>query len=99
MHRLLARQVARASRSSGDLDVEMLLRLVDAAYDEADRERSRTDRANLLMCEEMDQLNAELQRDLTAQVRADEALRSAKEEADRAHALAETARSLAEEAN
>jgi signal transduction histidine kinase/DNA-binding response OmpR family regulator len=99
MHRLLARQVARASRSSGSIDVEILLRLVDAAYDEADRERSRTDRATLLMCEEMEQLNAELQRDLTARVSAEESLRSAKEEADRAHAQAEKARLLAEEAN
>jgi diguanylate cyclase (GGDEF)-like protein len=60
VHRLLARQVARAKRASGEVDLEALLRLVGAAYVEADQERDRLDRAALLTCEEMDQLNAEL---------------------------------------
>jgi diguanylate cyclase (GGDEF)-like protein len=60
VHKLLARQVARASRPSGEIDLDVLLRLVDAAYIEADRERDRLDRASLLTCEEMDQLNDEL---------------------------------------
>jgi len=60
MHKLLARQLSRATRPSGDIDLEMLLRLVEAAYIEADLERDRLDRAALLTSEEMDQLNAEL---------------------------------------
>lgn len=60
MHRLLERQIARATRPSGELDVPMLLELVDAAYGEADRERERNDRAVLLTCQEMDALNDEL---------------------------------------
>lgn len=60
MHRLLARQLARATRSSGELDVDALLRLVDAAYVEADEERARTERATLVTCEEMEELNTEL---------------------------------------
>jgi diguanylate cyclase (GGDEF)-like protein len=60
VHRLLERQIARATRLRGELDLEMLLRFVDAAYLEADVERVRTDRAMLLTCEEMEHLNAEL---------------------------------------
>ena len=62
MHRLLERQIVRATRASGELDLAALLRLVDAAYVEADRERDRTDRATLITCEEMDQLNTELRK-------------------------------------
>lgn len=60
MHRLLERQIVRATGPSGELDLDSLLRLVDAAYVESDQERDRTDRATLLTCEEMDQLNEEL---------------------------------------
>jgi diguanylate cyclase (GGDEF)-like protein len=60
MHPLLERQIARATRPSGDLDVAAVLQLVDAAYAESDRERERNDRAALLTCEEMDKLNEEL---------------------------------------
>ncbi|MGD0472288.1 MAG: GGDEF domain-containing protein [Candidatus Velthaea sp.] len=62
MHPLLERQIARATRPSGDLDVAVLLQLVDAAYAESDRERERNDRAALLTCEEMDKLNEELRK-------------------------------------
>jgi diguanylate cyclase (GGDEF)-like protein len=60
MHRLLERQIAQATRASGELDLAALLRLVDAAYIEGDHERYRADRASLLASEEMDQLNNEL---------------------------------------
>ncbi len=60
MHRLLARQIARATRASGELDVGALIELVDGAYAEADVERARSDRAMLLTCEEMDALHDEL---------------------------------------
>ena len=60
MHKLLARQLARATLPSGEVDLDALLRLVNAAYAEADQERDRLDRAALLTSEEMDQLNNEL---------------------------------------
>jgi diguanylate cyclase (GGDEF)-like protein len=59
VHKLLARQLARATGRAGEVELEQLLRLVDAAYREADLERQRLDRA-LLTCEEMDELNDEL---------------------------------------
>jgi diguanylate cyclase (GGDEF)-like protein len=60
VNRLLSRQIARATKRTGTLDIELLLELVDAAYCEADRERDRNNRATLLTCEEMDKLNEEL---------------------------------------
>jgi PleD family two-component response regulator len=59
-HRLLAYQLARATDEHGVVDLAALLGMVEAAYVEADRERQRTDRAASLMCQEMEQLNAEL---------------------------------------
>lgn len=56
LHRLLRRQLQRARRPDGGLDVDHLLGQVSEAYTEADRERRRTDRAALLMCQEMDAL-------------------------------------------
>ena len=60
MHKLLKRQMARASAPEGELDLAWLFSLIDAAYSEADLERERNDRAMLLTCEEMDTLNEEL---------------------------------------
>lgn len=60
MHRLLAHQLARATDSTGTVDLAALLGAVDLAYVEADRDRQRTDRAALVMCQEMEQLNADL---------------------------------------
>jgi diguanylate cyclase (GGDEF)-like protein len=60
VHKLLKRQMARATGPAGDVDLAALLSLVDAAYTEADLERERNDRAMLLTCEEMDTLNDEL---------------------------------------
>ena len=60
VHRLLAHQLARATRTDGEIDLPGLLAMVDLAYAEADRDRQRTDRAALVMCEEMEQLNADL---------------------------------------
>ncbi|MBD5634476.1 MAG: GGDEF domain-containing protein [Candidatus Eremiobacteraeota bacterium] len=60
MHQLLERQLARATKATGEVDLAALLRFVEAAYVESDVERDRTDRAMLLVCDEMDTLNAEL---------------------------------------
>jgi diguanylate cyclase (GGDEF)-like protein len=59
-HPLLAHQLAKATGEDGAVDLSALLAMVDAAYVEADQWRHRTDRAALLMCEEMEELNAEL---------------------------------------
>lgn len=60
MHRLLAHQLARATGTNGEVDLPSLLGTVGLAYAEADRDRHRTDRAALVMCQEMEQLNADL---------------------------------------
>jgi diguanylate cyclase (GGDEF)-like protein len=52
-HRLLARQIARASAGGDQVDLQRLLALINAAYLDMDRDRSRTDRANALMTEEL----------------------------------------------
>ncbi len=60
MHRLLAHQLARVTGKNGEIDVSALLGMVSQAYDEADLERRRTDHAARVMCQEMEQLNADL---------------------------------------
>jgi diguanylate cyclase (GGDEF)-like protein len=60
MHPLLAYQLTRAKADDGSVDLDALLAMIDAAYAEADQWRQRTDRAALLMCEEMEGLNSEL---------------------------------------
>ena len=60
MHRLLAHQLARVTDEGGEIDVAALLEAVSRAYDEADGDRRRTDRAALVMSQEMEELNAEL---------------------------------------
>lgn len=61
MNRLLSAQIAQSRRADGSLDIETLLRLVETAYDEMDRDRRRTDRSIALMVEELDQLNSGLE--------------------------------------
>jgi hypothetical protein len=41
----LARQLAKATAASGAVEIEVLSRLVDAAYEQTDRDRRRTDRS------------------------------------------------------
>ncbi|CAA7617589.1 PAS domain S-box protein [Magnetospirillum sp. SS-4] len=55
MHRLLQRQLARASRGSpdGNPDLALLLQLVSESYEEQDRERRLGDRSTRLMEEEL----------------------------------------------
>lgn len=52
MSRLFRRQLAKATGESGCVDIDELEKLVAAAYDEADRDRRRTDRSINLMAEE-----------------------------------------------
>jgi diguanylate cyclase (GGDEF)-like protein len=58
MHRLLRNQLARARTATGDLDVDRFCQLVEAAYEQFDRDRERSDRATRLMVEEVEGLNA-----------------------------------------
>ena len=57
MHNLLARQLTKAAKGSGELDLETLLGLVSEAYGQSDSDRQRTDRSIALMIKELEQLN------------------------------------------
>jgi diguanylate cyclase (GGDEF)-like protein len=61
MNRLFARQRAKAARATGEVDVDVLGQLVSDAYNEADRDRRRTDRSIALMVEELDEVNRGLE--------------------------------------
>ncbi len=61
LHRLVAAQVAKASRS-GEVDQELLCELMSTCYEEMERDRKRVDRANTLMQEELTQLTGDLER-------------------------------------
>ncbi len=62
MHKLFAKQLAKATRPSGEVDVELLGQLVSEALDQSDNDRRRTDRSIALMIEELDQLNRSLEK-------------------------------------
>ncbi len=57
MHKLLARQLTKAVKGSGELDLEVLLGLVSEAYGQSDSDRHRTDRSIALMVKELEELN------------------------------------------
>ncbi|TDH61689.1 EAL domain-containing protein [Dankookia rubra] len=61
LHRLVAEQLARATDASGAVDVALLGTLVGAAYDEAEHDRRRAERAMRLMAEELAAANARLE--------------------------------------
>jgi two-component system sensor histidine kinase HydH len=60
MQRLFKRQLAKATRASGEVDVAMLAELVVAAYEEVDRDRRRTERSIGLMTDELQRANDRL---------------------------------------
>ena len=62
MHKLLARQLGKAAKASGEVDLSTLLELISAAYEQSDNDRRRTDRSISLMIGELDQLNRGLER-------------------------------------
>ncbi|HEY2228470.1 MAG TPA: PAS-domain containing protein, partial [Xanthobacteraceae bacterium] len=62
MNSLFARQLAKATEADGNVDLDVLVRLVSSAYEQADQDRRRTDRSIALMIEELDQLNRGLER-------------------------------------
>jgi diguanylate cyclase (GGDEF)-like protein len=61
VHRLIAKQIAKASDATGTVDVDKFAALVGGAYDEFDRDRRRTDRSMSLMIEEIDAVNRNLE--------------------------------------
>jgi len=76
VHRLIARQIAKATDATGAVDMTELARLVAGAYEEFDRDRRRTDRSMSLMIEEIDAINCNLEQLVakrTSELRAREA--------------------------
>jgi diguanylate cyclase (GGDEF)-like protein/PAS domain S-box-containing protein len=59
---LFARQLTKAAKPCGNIDIELLGQLVSGAYDQAHHDRQRTDRSIALMIEELDRLNRGLER-------------------------------------
>jgi diguanylate cyclase (GGDEF)-like protein len=62
MNSLFARQLAKATKPDGNLDLDLLGQLVCSAYAQAHHDRQRTDRSIALMIEELDHLNRGLER-------------------------------------
>jgi PAS domain S-box-containing protein len=54
VHKLLSRQLAKATAASGEVDVALLSGLVDSAYQQTDRDSRRADRSISLMVDELD---------------------------------------------
>ncbi|MDO8875746.1 MAG: EAL domain-containing protein, partial [Pseudolabrys sp.] len=60
MHKLFARQLAKATRETGEVDLVALGELVAEAYDASDRDRQRTDRSMSLMINELGEVHQRL---------------------------------------
>jgi hypothetical protein len=50
----------QTTRASGKVDIDLFAELIDAAYEEADHDRRRTDRSLMLLCAELEQAHAPL---------------------------------------
>jgi len=72
MHKLLERQLKKALRSSADnkVDYDILLDMVNATYEEFDRERRLTDRSMELVSKELLKLNRKIREQNEARVQA-----------------------------
>jgi diguanylate cyclase (GGDEF)-like protein/PAS domain S-box-containing protein len=60
VRKLFARQIAKAKGETGDVDLVKLGELVVGAYEDADRDRKRTDRSMALMIEELGEVHQRL---------------------------------------
>jgi diguanylate cyclase (GGDEF)-like protein/PAS domain S-box-containing protein len=60
MHKLFARQLAKATRETGEVDLAALGELVAAAYEDSDRDRRRTDQSMASMIEELGDVHQRL---------------------------------------
>src|SRR5438270_9013563 len=58
MEKLFARQLAKATKPNGEVDLKVLAALVIDAYAQAERDRRRTDRSIRKMVEELDEATA-----------------------------------------
>jgi diguanylate cyclase (GGDEF)-like protein len=58
MEKLFSRQLAKATRSNGEVDLKVLEALVEDAYAQAERDRRRTDRSIKKMVEELEEASA-----------------------------------------
>ena len=70
MHSVLMRQIKRAKRSDGTLDIDKLLGLVDLTYQDQDRDRRVNDHALTLLQSELEELNQQVRTDAEARVNA-----------------------------
>jgi diguanylate cyclase (GGDEF)-like protein len=61
LHKLFAKQLAKATRDGDGVDLGLLGELVASAYEQSDRDRRRTDRSISLMIQELDKLNRSLE--------------------------------------
>jgi PAS domain S-box-containing protein len=61
-HRLVAAQLAKATRPSGEVDHTLLCELMSTCYEEMERDRKRVDRGNKLMEEELTGMTSDLER-------------------------------------
>jgi PAS domain S-box-containing protein len=66
MHKLLERQLRKASAADGKVDVERLVREVNVAYEEADRARRIKDHAFEVMQREVEELNHRIRQEAEA---------------------------------
>jgi diguanylate cyclase (GGDEF)-like protein len=76
VHRLILKQIAKATDATGAVDVNKLAVLVGSAYEEFDRDRRRTDRSMSLMIDEIDAINRNLEQlvaERTSELKAREA--------------------------
>ena len=60
MNKLYSRQLAKAKGDTGEIDLKLLGELVVSAYEEADRDRLRTDRSMALMIDELGEVHQRL---------------------------------------
>ena len=62
LHTIVTTQLAKATRSAGEVDHALLCELLSTCYEEMERDRKRVDRGNKLMMEELTELTAEMER-------------------------------------
>jgi diguanylate cyclase (GGDEF)-like protein/PAS domain S-box-containing protein len=62
VNKLFAKLLAKATKPSGQVDLDLLGQFVSTAFEEADHDRRRTDRSIALMVDELDRLNRSLEK-------------------------------------
>lgn len=66
MHRLYAAQLTKVTSAAGEVNLPDLAKVVSQSYEEADRDRTRTQRAMRLMAEEVEEANSKLRKTIAA---------------------------------